>query len=65
MESVKKGGVVYLHKMLSTMKVPGFRRNLKKQENIIWLIDNLKKENQKHPYYEIVIDELREKLKKL
>ena len=54
-----------LHKMLSTMKVPGFRRNLKKQENIIWLIDNLKKENQKHPYYEIVIDELREKLKKL
>lgn len=52
-----------LHRMIATMKVPNYRRNFKEEENLRWLVRNLGKENKKHPYFEIVKEELEEKLK--
>lgn len=53
-----------IEKMLETMDVPRFRRNLKKEENIQWLLRNLALRNSNHPYFEMTIEALKEKLMK-
>lgn len=52
-----------IEKMLETMDVPRFRRDLKKKENIRWLLRNLALRNSSHPYFEMAIEGLKEKLR--
>lgn len=53
-----------IEKMLETMDVPNFRRNLKKEENIRWLLRNLHIRNGKHPYFQMTIEALARKVKR-